>query len=88
MMIGYKGKKMDFSMFVTFQVSDDSVLSLKDGLQVPKYNIDNFDVTTNGKRKSHFWGFKAEVATLFGSRSKLETNLVYAGQFMYQLGPI
>ena len=58
MMIGYKGKKMDFSMFVTFQVSDDSVLSLKDGLQVPKYNIDNFDVTTNGKRKSIFEGLK------------------------------
>ena len=68
MMIGYKGKKKNFSMFVTSQVSDDSVLSLKDGLQVPKYNIDNFDVTTNGKRKSHFGGFKAALSNPFATR--------------------
>jgi nuclear pore complex protein Nup210 len=46
-----KGKTFDSveSLNFEFKVSDPSILSPKDTLQVPKYNIDNFDVTSNGK---------------------------------------
>ena len=37
--------------FLNNQVSDANLISLKGDLQVPKYNLDELEVTTNGKRK-------------------------------------
>lgn len=67
------GKTFDSveSINFEFKVSDDSVLALKDGLQVPKYNIDNHDVTTNGK--------PVQVFTPKGKEGEVEVTVKVAG---------